>query len=297
MRSSGIAITKNGMSEHIFARFKSNVNLQDNLLRSAPFNADLKFKIPVNILHSNDLIQGYRMDIAYETDPEKWYSLHQRKDQYIWYNESNSPTTVSGIEADEGYIELALAEDPDDPTDVFVSETLARWEGWSLSVRKPGYAINDSEDYELKGSERLKRDFVNKSKTEEIKKYAFNPDLEFKINAQSNIVPGTLPKLRFGKDYRVRIRAVDLAGNSVPLSQQSEDAGETIRKDVRYMRFEPLASPIVLAGNQLKDGEFLERMVIRSNYDASSKDYENKFPVNHQVFDEFSQRYLLTAEK
>ncbi len=293
MRSSGIAITKNGMAEHIFSRFKNSTNLQTHLLTAAPFHSELKIKIPVNILYSSDLIQGYRMDISYEPEPDKWYSLHQRKDDYTWYNESNQPNTITGIEPDEGYIELALAEDREDPDDVFVPETLVRWEGWSLSVRKPGYAINESDEYELKGKDTLKRDFINDNKTIEKKKYTFDPDMEFKINAQSNIVAGTLPKLRFGKDYRIRIRAVDLAGNSVSLSQQSEDANETTRKNIRYLRYEPLASPIVLVGNQLKDGEFMEHMVIRSNFDANSKDYENKFPVDHQVFDEFSQRYLL----
>ena len=293
MRSAGIAITKNGMAEHLFSRIKNNAGLQNHLLTDAPVHHELKFKIPINILYSSDLIQGYRMDIAYENEPEKWYSLHQRKDEYTWYNESNQPNAIAGIVPDEGYIELALAQDKDDPDDVFVSETLARWEGWSLSVRKPGYAINESDDYELKGSDTQTRDFVNTDKAVERRKYAFDPDLEFKINAQSTIVAGTLPKLRFGKDYRIRIRAVDLAGNSVPLNLQSEDRSETERKNIRYMRFEPLASPIVLVGNQLRDGEFLERMVIRSNFDASAKDYENKFPVNHQVFDEFSQRYLL----
>ena len=54
---------------------------------------------------------------------------------------------------------------------------------------------------------RVKKDFVHKSKTLEAKKYSYDPDLDFRINAQSKSVPGTLPKLRFGKDYRVRIRA------------------------------------------------------------------------------------------
>jgi len=293
IRTAGIAITKNGMAEHIFSRIKSSVNLQTNLLSAAPLNSEFKIRIPVNILYSSDLVQGYRMDVAYENDPDKWYSLHQRKDQYTWYNESNQPNAVAGIDPDEGYIELALAEDRENPDDVYIPETLARWEGWSLSVRKPGYAINEADDYVLKSGETHKRDFVNKDKSIELKKYSFDPDLEFKINAQSDIVAGTLPKLRFGKNYRLRIRTVDLAGNSVLLSQTSEDISETIRTNIRYLRFEPLSSPIVLVGNQLKDGEFLENMVIRSNYDVSPKDYENKYPVSHQVFDEFSQRYLL----
>nr|WP_321406554.1 hypothetical protein [uncultured Carboxylicivirga sp.] len=319
MRSAGIAITKNGMAEHLFRSIETNVQLKqafvatpvkkvelkqeklkrvggkiENLqLQQKPTlqNLALKIKIPDKTLYSTDVIQGYRMDIAYNDEPDRWFSLHQKQDEYYWFDEGNNAQAIKDIVPDEGFIQLGIAEDPDDPDDVFVSETLARWEGWSLSVRKPGYAINESDDFD--GDDDTKRDFVNKSKFQEIKKYEFDPDLEFKVNAQSKIIPGTLPKLRFGKDYRVKVRAVDLAGNSVPIDHASESPGQTIRENIRYMRYEPLASPIVLAGNELKDGEFLEEMVIRSNFDQSSTDYENDHMVNGLKFDDYSQRFLL----
>lgn len=319
MRSAGIAITKNGMAEHLFKRFESNIQLKQKftatpiqkvqvksrkvrttqpatgdiqtIQQQAIKNLDLKMKLPNKVLYSTDVVQGYRMDIAYEEDPTRWYSLHQRQDEYTWYDEGNNPFPVNEIDEDEGFIQLGIAEDPNDPDDVFVSETLARWEGWSLSVRKPGYAINESDDYD--GTEEDKKDFVYTNKQQEIQKYQFDPDLEFKVNAQSKIVPGTLPKLRFGKDYRVRVRAVDLAGNSVSTDHQSESPLDTIRSNIRYLRYEPLASPIVLVGNALKDGEFLERLVIRSNHDQSVSEYEADHKVEGQEFDDYSQRYLL----
>ncbi len=309
MRSAGIAVTKNGMAEHLFTRVQNNIQLKQTFVSTTPQlmqiqpigktpgmqvqPIQLRVKLPTKVLYSDDVIQGYQMDIAYEDDPSRWYSLHRRQDEYTWYDEQNNPHMIEGISPDEGCIQLGIAEDPENPEDVFVSETLARWEGWSLSVRKPGYAINESDDYELKDDETVKRDFVHKSKTLEAKKYAFDPDLDFRINAQSKIVPGTLPKLRFGKDYRVRIRAVDLAGNSVPLESQPESPAEAIRTSIRYMRYEPLSSPLVLVGNELKDGEFLESMVIRSNYDQSVSEYESSHPVNGQRFDDFSLRYML----
>ncbi len=314
-RSAGIAITKNGMAEYLVKRINGNMLIKQGFV-AAPVqkvemkfsafkpssaniqpvkraNLSLKIKTPETILYSDDVTQGYRMDIAYEEEPDKWYSLHKRQDAYTWFNESNNPSTIDGIEPDEGFIQLGIAEDPDDPEDVFVSETLARWEGWSLSVQKPGFAINESDDYELKSGETEKREFVNKSKQQEAKKYQFDPDLEFKLNAQSKIISGTLPKLRFGRNYRVRVRSVDLAGNSLPLEHLSESPLETLRENIRYMRYEPLASPIVLAGNKLKDGEFLERLVIRSNFDQTSAEYENNHPLAGNTFDPFSQRYLL----
>lgn len=318
MRSAGIAITKNGMAEHLFKsmetniqlkqafvatpvqtvqlnqqKLKRNVNNIQNLQIQPAQNLALKIKIPQKVLYTSDVIQGYRMDIAYEDNPTKWFSLHKRQDEYSWFDESNNSFPVQDISPDEGFIQLGIAEDPNDPEDVFVSETLARWEGWSLSVRKPGYAINESDDYELEPGETEKKDFVYKNKLQEVQKYQFDPDLEFKINAQSKIVPGTLPKLRFGKNYRVRVRAVDLAGNSVPLEHLSESPSDTIQENIRYMRYEPLASPIVLVGNELKDGEFLEQLVVRSNFDQSVTDYEDDHMVNGQKFDDYSQRYLL----
>lgn len=219
--------------------------------------------------------------------------ITSKKDNYSWYDESNKSHSIENIKNDEGFIQLGVAQDPDDEDDVFVSETLARWEGWSLSVHKPGFAINDSEDYELQLGETEKKDFVYKNKSQELKKYTFDPDLEFKVNATSEIIAGTLPKLRFGKDYNIRVRTVDLAGNSVALDFQSESPQLTSRKNIRYLRYEPLASPIVLVGNELKDGEFLERMVIRSNFDKTSTEYEDSNPSKGRFFDEFSQRFLL----
>ena len=308
MRSAGIAVVKNGMADYLNASIDTNYKLKSKFLNtktqkisiqkrvitgSTPVMAKLIIKEPAVLLYSTDVVQGYRMDIAYEDKPEKWYSLHQRHEDYTWYDEHNNPTAIDGIVPDEGFIQLGMAEDPDDPDDVFVSETLARWEGWSLSVRKPGYAINEADDYELKDDETLKRDFVHKSKAQEIKKYAFDPDLEFRINAQSKIVQGTLPKLRFGKNYQVRVRTVDLAGNSVSLDSLTDSPLETTQSNISYMRYEPLASPIVLVGNELKDGEFLERMVIRSNYDQSVSEYENTHSVQSYIFNNFSRRYLL----
>ena len=308
MRTSGIAITKNGMAEHLSKSIKLNENLKIKfkqapvkkievkkkiIIGQTPSLTDLRIKEPEVVLYSNEIVQGYRMDIAYKEQPTNWYSLHQKKDNYTWYDELNKSHAIENIKNDEGFIQLGVAQDPDNEDDVFVSETLARWEGWSLSVHKPGFAINDSEDYELKPGETEKKDFVYKNKSQELKKYTFDPDLEFKVNATSEIIAGTLPKLRFGKDYNIRVRTVDLAGNSVALDFQSESPQLTSRKNIRYLRYEPLASPIVLVGNELKDGEFLERMVIRSNFDKTSTEYEDSNPTKGQFFDEFSQRYLL----
>jgi hypothetical protein len=297
IRSAGIAVTKNGMAEHLIGRIDANVKLHTSLLAQPAENRSmvpgLRLKLPDNKLYSSDIIQGYRMDIAYESEPEKWYSLHKRQDSYTWYDEDSKPHPIGDIDQDEGFIELGIAEDKDDPSDVFVSDTIARWEGWSLSVGKPGLAINHADDNPKPPEDGIKRDFVHKTKTLELKKYSFDPELHFRVNAQSKPVAGTLPKLRFGTEYRIRIRAVDLAGNSVPVEVSASDPAVTEYGNIRYLRYEPLASPIVLAGNELKDGESLERLVIRSNFDQGVSEYENSHKLKDLVFDDSSQRFLL----
>ncbi|TRX71565.1 hypothetical protein [Carboxylicivirga sp. M1479] len=308
VRSAGIAITKNGMAEHLFRRIERNVELKNEFkdvkvksfdlktIKSNKSQLELKsfkLKLPSKALYSDDVVQGYRMDIAYEEEPDSWHSLHWRQDMYQWYDESNTPHPIEGIIPDEGFIQLGLTEDPDDPDDVFVSETMARWEGWSLSVRKPGYAINESDDYELQDGETEKKDFVHKSKSLENIKYAYDSELDFRIHAESKTVAGTLPMLRFGRSYRLRIRTVDLAGNSVSHEVKTSDKASSERTNIKYLRYEPLVSPIVLVGNQLKDGEFLESMVIRSNFDQSTEAYEANFIVDNQPKDAYSLRYLL----
>ena len=41
------------------------------------------------------------------------------------------------------------------------------------------------------------------------------PDTPFKMTVAYDIAPGSLPRLAFGRRYRLRARAVDLAGNSL----------------------------------------------------------------------------------
>jgi len=94
-------------------------------------------------------------------------------------------------------------------------------------------------------------------------------------------VPGSLPRLRFGERYRLRARAVDLAGNSLkwdsPLAK-----GLAISlglphdpEGFPYLRYEPVPSPQIV----LRDvrgvtdpGSAVDRLVIRTYNDDPSKD-------------------------
>ena len=103
MRSAGIALIRNGMSGHVAEKLQRNSNFQKMLVDNA--KVDLKIKnlvLPEEILYSDDLVMAYRMDIAYEDNPGKWYSLHKRKMSYSWFDEAGVEHPIENISPDEG---------------------------------------------------------------------------------------------------------------------------------------------------------------------------------------------------
>ncbi len=272
IRSAGIAVARNGMSEHLHQRLQVSFDMQKVLLDKNAFQPMLKSIVAKEkVFYADDLTQGYRMDIAYDEQPGKWFSLHQRRQTYEWYDKENNPHPIADTETDEGFLELSVMEDAEETDELFVHETFARWEGWSLSVDRPGMAINEPDE---DSQEPVRRDFIHKDKSLEMKKYLFNPELKLRIHALPQIVPGTLPRLRFGKSYAIRIRTVDLAGNSVDLSQPTSSPGQTEVRNIRYLRYEPIGSPITLLGTPLREGEMMDHLVIRSNYNQSVEEFE-----------------------
>src|SRR5262249_18608600 len=79
------------------------------------------------------------------------------------------------------------------------------------------------------------------------------------------VTPGTLPRLRYGTDYRVRARAVDLAGNRAPFGDPTAPDPHATAP-VTYARFEPVESPVVLLRTKRTPGDSAGILVIRSNY-------------------------------
>ena len=83
--------------------------------------------------------------------------------------------------------------------------------------------------------------------------------------------PGTLPVLRYGRQYKLRARPMDIAGNGVPFA--AGDVGLPLLSSspaVQYQRLEPIAPPKVFlpAGSPgetlMVQGENLDTLVYRS---------------------------------
>lgn len=243
---------------------------------SAAFQKVEYIPVPTEFLYADDLVFGYRLDIAYDDKPDTWYSLHKRKMNYAFapVDQPAQPIVLDpGDELDEGCIHLSLTEDEEDSDEKKVNEVIARWEGWSLSVPRIGKGINN-EGPEVSSDE------------DEKKKYKLDKETAFRLQVDIKPAPKSLPRLRFGKKYRIKVRTVDIAGNGMPHDVQPENTAQTIRSGIEYRRFEPLSSPVLLQGDEItggdkkmirdRDGESLQHMVIRSNGGVDTRTYEDR---------------------
>jgi len=222
------------------ARVNRAVNLANILQRSAALNLAVVQKRDDDLsLYAEDLVRGYRPDV-WDAASDQWHSLCRRVGTYR-FTESGLKLTLE----DEGWVSTAATEAPDGSSDLRVHEVLFRWQGWSLCAPRPGRAV-ESED-------------------------SGPPTPAFGLEASFAAAEGSLPRLRFGSEYRLRARAVDLAGNSLSL-EEADDSAAT--DSLTYFRHQPLAAPVLVPRTELADspGESVERMVIRSFNDNPSKD-------------------------
>ena len=77
---------------------------------------------------------------------------------------------------------------------------MTTWDGWSLSVPRPGQAIPQEPAVPEAGTD------VG----------------SMRLSITAGPQPGTLPRLRFRSGYRTRLRTVDLAGNSHSLADADQ---------------------------------------------------------------------------
>jgi peptidoglycan hydrolase-like protein with peptidoglycan-binding domain len=216
-------------------------------------------------LEAGDLVRGYRLDI-WSGSSGRWHSLHRRQATYLFGEDAATRLEVE----DEGFSQFAAASPAPDPTraedpslppihtDLYVHEALARWTGWSLSAPRPGRPIHRSEEHDPLKPDPSADELVT----------AFPMRQSFKP------VPRSLPRLRFGERYRVRVRIVDLAGNSPPVL--AVDTGPLGSPDYPvalpqapeaqpYLRYEPVPHPLLVLRQVPEDRRpALDRLVIRT---------------------------------
>ena len=236
-RSAGFMAARQGRALQLYSRFTTAVAQNKTLTTPAG-----------TVLTSDDVTRGYRIDV-FDSMTNQWHSLCFRKGTYHFLD----PDQTRQIGPDEGFVSLATTQSADgtNTTDLRLPEGLFRWAGWSLSVPRIGKTV---------GSDGTPADPQNPAQT------------DFKLEVSFKSVKGTLPRLRFGGSYQFRARAVDLAGNSLPLDATIPATFSIPAQPLTYLRYEPVVSPAVVLRQSLSPdttpGESVQTLAIRSNFNT-----------------------------
>jgi hypothetical protein len=265
LRTGGIAVVHQARTKSFKARMQDATAFNNQLESAQPddLTGGLTFA-------ANDLERGYRVDVREikDTIALPWRSLCQRRGRYGFTTQTGQHFTLKqtllskdNFVPDESTVTTAptsgqpppaVAGQPQPPPDLYLQESLFRWDGWSLAVRRPGLALAvDEKQAPVTDASPTMEPLDAGQKT-------YGMDVSF------DIAPNTLPRLRFGHTYQLRARTVDLAGNSRAFDDDTPPARNAATPALLYQRFEPVAAPLVLMGNKQTDGESLERVVVRS---------------------------------
>ncbi|GAB3833055.1 hypothetical protein [Dactylosporangium cerinum] len=199
------------------------------------------------LLYAEDLTRGYRMDVRDLDHDGRWRSLHRRS---VTYDVEDHPQPI--VEPDqEGMFAIGMHTGSADPgSEVYLHENLIVWSGWSLSAPRPETP--------------LPMDTPAPQPT---------PAQRMRLTVRPTVTPGSLPRLRFGHAYQVRLRTVDLAGNGPDLA----DAPDAATPARAYLRFEPGGPPVFAPDAAQVEhgraafgpGETVHRLVVRNYLDGT----------------------------
>lgn len=258
LRSGGFSLFADGRALRLLRTFQENEGFNANLESGDP---------PSRPFFAEDLVHGFRLDI-WDSFSDEWHSLHLRRGLY----EIEDRTFKT--EKEEGFTQLAAGqaapepENPDPEDDLYLNESVARWNGWSLSAAFPGKALSRDAD-------------PDKALDEDPDHPPNEPATPFKMTTAFTVLPSSLPSLRFGRRYRLRARPVDICGNSLdftdPLANLLSYLAGLPRdpEGIPYLRYEPVVAPSVVLRDTAavtEPGSQLERLVIRTYNDDLSKD-------------------------
>ncbi|TDC25100.1 hypothetical protein E1265_07990 [Streptomyces sp. 8K308] len=273
LRTRGMALTHQGRAAALHAQLATSVTREAKLGTATDPIPD-----PVVVLHAEDLVRGHRLDV-FDESRGKWFSLHQRDITYRGRDRDD----VIASHADEGFFQDSLVSQPEQPDVVAVHEQVVSWDGWSLSAPRPGKVLPSAAGGRT-GEER----------TGGVTAIDDEPVTALPLRIEARAGQGSLPRLRFGNRYRVRVRTVDLAGNGLTLAQadallDAAGPGEGADQLVQpkgdpqvFQRFDPVPPPTVVPRFRFNEAESEHRMVIRSVVDQSPEEYATRFNRAHR---------------
>ncbi len=175
MQSGGLALLANGRAYRLHHHFVDDINKNNALLANS------------GDLYADELLRGYRVDI-FDADTGEWRSLCRRDGELIFHNTGDKVPFD-----DEGYVKSASASSKDDTnSDLYFHEAMFKWNGWSLVAPRPGKTIL--------------QDKISPTEVKEHMEAQSNPPATpFGLETVAHASPGSLPRLRFGRTYRMRV--------------------------------------------------------------------------------------------
>ncbi|HEX7669491.1 MAG TPA: hypothetical protein VF395_07910, partial [Polyangiaceae bacterium] len=256
LRSAGFTVTRKDRDGAVFAQL---VNSAAN--NGAPGSA---------VLTGDDVLRGYRVDVSYHG---KWFSLCARVPTYTVPGATITPPPPP----DEGYVKAVSAsstsKDPPSPAkDLYLHEALFGWHNWSLVVPRPGRTAS------------FDRNDVDRTQQEVVRRETNPSNADYPIQIATTVAPKSLPPLRFGERYAFRARAVDLAGNSLPLS--ATPPAIAVSASQIFQRYEPVAAPALVLRTPVTAGESAERLVIRTKVTS------DPLPDESSIFNAVNERHV-----
>jgi hypothetical protein len=261
LRTSGFSLVRDGRAAF----------LQDDFALAADREAALARNEAIE-LTAEDLVRGHRLDV-FDEAAGRWFSLHERT---VDYTVPGAPAlSAPGVRA-EGFFQVSLTQPPGGGA-LYVHERIITWDGWSLSAARPGKVL--SEDHRAPDPSEpatLPKRVANTART------------TLPLEIETSALPGSLPRLRFGRAYRFRVRTVDLAGNG-PSLDSAADLGPQFQAGPEvFRRYEPVPAPSVLPRSRFEDGASTQLLVIRSTPGQTAAE----FAVEHPAFAGFDERHV-----
>ncbi len=276
LRSGGITLVEHGRAGNV---------ADDTIASSLKNDAANQGKADNIVFFAEDVLRGYRVDVFTES-VGVWHSLCKRVAEYGWVD-GDGPDLPPA--KDEGYISGASTTTkpteelpPGATQDHYLHESVMKWTGWSLVAPRPGRRIRPYPDSSTPAGERAKVGLIQEEKVDEQTAADTHAD-GTPITRAVRAAPGSLPRLRFSFAYRLRGRTVDLAGNSLQFDDPGIDKLEEASEPIAYLRYEPLDAPVLSLRGRVSEGESLERMVIRSNYEQTTHEYLSEEPYASNV--------------
>jgi hypothetical protein len=210
LRAQGFTVVRTGEAAVLFDRLARQRQLETTFATPNPPGGG-------PMLASEDVARGVRVEV-WDVDAGVWRSLHARHTTAEVVGVAQPVDLGDGF----GFIQASPAQETPvangTPPPLNVHEALFGWEGWSLSVAKPGKRVRDELVTHPDGTTTLEERVEEPPGT--IPVGATNP-----VGFEHTIVPGTLPPLRYGHEYSFRAWLVDLAGNVRPPGSVAAGAG------------------------------------------------------------------------